>query len=413
MIGAAPIDKPDFSPARPDTFKKLLQDLEQCWGWMRPEDAAVWLGWTAAASLGGFPAWRSHLYAHGSRGSGKSGLIELAATLLGEVAGGVVNDATEAGLRQSRNNHARPILIDEFEPEDNPGTSSRQDRMLALFRAMSGGKGGRIARGGADHTAVSFRTLGAAYVTSINHIHLQPQDRSRFVMIELKALPVNAPPDLFLRLRDCCGGLSAKFRGRMLMRSLIWDTTHATIAMRAKQLGADTRQADTAATVLTGLDLLLHDRPVDQLRLDKLDPMLRNLIDESGEADQDSEGTDALEYLLNKTLPLDHGVRRSVRELVNHTMFGDPCEGSADPIAELCRFGIHPLPDKSKLAIRLGGSAPTAKLFSDTKWRDGAHASALKKLNGVCKPPNPVRLGTGLKQRVLMIPAELLRCEVG
>lgn len=198
MVGAAPIEQPDVAPARLDTFKSLLRDLEKCWGWMRPEDVAVWLGWTAAASLGGFPDWRSHLYGHGSRGNGKSGLIKLAATLLGEVAGGVVNDAPEAGLRQSRNNHARPILIDEFEPEDNPGTSSRQDRMLALFRVMSGGKGGRIARGGADHTADSFRMWGAAYVTSINHIHLQPQYRSRFLICIDPAKSAQVKPPSFL-----------------------------------------------------------------------------------------------------------------------------------------------------------------------------------------------------------------------
>ena len=54
--------------------------------------------------------------------------------LLGGLAGDVLNDATEAALRQSRNNEARPVLIDEFEPDDNARNGARQDAIFALFR---------------------------------------------------------------------------------------------------------------------------------------------------------------------------------------------------------------------------------------------------------------------------------------
>ena len=51
----------------------------------------------------------------------------LAASMLGEFGGSVLNDATEAGIRQSRNNQARPILIDEFEPDQSVRNGSKQD----------------------------------------------------------------------------------------------------------------------------------------------------------------------------------------------------------------------------------------------------------------------------------------------
>lgn len=174
MIAAARITPPDFSPISTESVENLLSQLRALWGWKRSLDADIFFGWVAAASLGGFPAWRSHLYVCGTRGSGKSKLMEIAAALLGEFAGSVLNDSTEAGLRQSRNNQARPILIDEFEQDESARNGSKQDNMLALFRRMSGGDGGRVSRGGADHSSVSFRSLGAAYVTSINHIHLEP-----------------------------------------------------------------------------------------------------------------------------------------------------------------------------------------------------------------------------------------------
>ena len=152
-------------------MSELLKNLRNSWGWKSKYDAVVFFGWIAAAYLGGFPSWRAHLYVHGSRDSGKSKLMELAASLLGDLAGDVVNDATEAGLRQSRNNQAGPVLIDEFEPDENARNGAKQDGMLGLFRRMSGGHGGRTSRGGADHSSVSFRLLGPAYVPSINHIH--------------------------------------------------------------------------------------------------------------------------------------------------------------------------------------------------------------------------------------------------
>ena len=131
---------------------------------------------------------------------------------------------------------------------------------------MSGGGGGRISRGGADHSAVTFRSLGAAYVTSINHINLEPQDRSRFVMLELDPLPHSDDPmrsikelhSLECRARE----LSPAFFKRMLSLSERWDVTHATIAAEARRRGADARQADTLATVLTGRDLALHESKV-------------------------------------------------------------------------------------------------------------------------------------------------------
>jgi hypothetical protein len=138
MIGAPPIAPPDNTFINPEEVEFLLSELKALWGWKRDVDADIFLGWVAAAILGGFPAWRSHLYVYGSRGSGKSKLMEVAAGMLGEFGGSVLNDATEAGIRQSRNNQARPILIDEFEPDQGVRNESKQDGMFALFRRMSG-----------------------------------------------------------------------------------------------------------------------------------------------------------------------------------------------------------------------------------------------------------------------------------
>ena len=397
-----------FQRVPQDTELNLLRTIKRLWGWKRDVDADIWLGWVAAACLGGFPDWRAHLYVHGNRGCGKSKLIELAARLLGDLAGDVVNDATEAGLRQSRNNQARPLLIDEFEPDDNPRNASKQDGMMALFRRMSGGAGGRISRGGADHSPVSFRTLGAVYVTSINHIHMEPQDRSRFIVLELQSLPDCPDPILaaedLIRAFDVCGEISTRFRGRLLRQSERWGRTNAAISAKARSLGADARQASTVATILTGLDLALFDGDIDRQRMDDLEDPMKALIADSGEADEASEGRDVLDHLLSEFLSLDHGMKRTVRDLVLAEVNQEVIAGLDDASAALRRHGVHVDRENQRLALRSGRFTPTARFYANTKWRNGAHASALLKLEGVVRPASAVRLSPNEQHRVVLVP---------
>lgn len=408
MIGSRRITAPQFARLPQDTELNLLRTIKRLWGWKRDVDADIWLGWVAAACLGGFPDWRAHLYVHGNRGSGKSKLIELAARLLGDFSGDVVNDATEAGLRQSRNNQARPLLIDEFEPDNNPRSASRQDGMLALFRRMSGGAGGRISRGGSDHSPVSFRMLGAVYVTSINHIHMEPQDRSRFIVLELQSLPdcqdpIAAAEDLS-RAFALCGEISTRFRGRLLRQSERWDRTHSAISAKARSFGADARQAATAATILAGLDLALFDGDIDHLRMEDLEVAMKALIVDSGEADEGSEGRDVLDHLLSASLPLDRGIKRTVRELVFAEVNQEVIAGLDDASGALRRHGVYVGRENQYLALRSGRSTPTAQLYANTKWRNGAHASALLKLEGVVRPPSAVRVSRNEQHRVVLVP---------
>ena len=408
MLAASPISLPEVNCGPLGQFKDLFHRIEKQWGWQRPEDPLIWFGWVAAASLGGFPQWRAHLYVHGTRGTGKSKLIELAACLLGDLAGEVLNDVSEAGLRQSRNNEARPLLIDEFEPDDNLRNATRQDSTLGLLRIMSGGPGGRISRGSSDHSAVSFRILGAAYLSSINHIHLEPQDRSRFVLMELHALPdqenpTQAAKDLFELFAEA-KKISARFRGKVFGQSPRWERTLAAVSARARLLGADNRQATTAATILAGFDLALFDGEIDELRLQDLDGALNILLADGRESDQCSESQEALDHLLSASLSLDHGIKRTVGELIHAEIKGENVDGVGDKTSALLRYGIHVDREKRQIAVRTGRSTPTAGLFEATKWRKGAHASALLKLEGATRPGAAVRFMRNQQHRVIQLP---------
>lgn len=100
-----------------------------------------------------------------------------------------------------------------------------------------------------------------------------------------------------------------------------------------------------------------------------------------------------------------------MRELLQNVIAGTSLVGVTDPNGALNRFGVHVLQDKECVAVRLGKTSPIAKLYSETKWRSGAHGSALLKLDGVEKPKSAVRLSPNLQQRAILVPLDSLPFE--
>lgn len=190
----------------------------------------------------------------------------------------------------------------------------------------------------------------------------------------------------------------------MLRESVRWDQAHAAFKAYSQKIGADARQAETAATIATGLDLALYSGPVDNGRLSASESLLKVLIADGDEEEAGSEGHDALAHLLSYQLLLDHGIRRSVIELTSAIVGSVPVEGVGQPEAALERYGIHLDKDKEYLLLCSGPSTPTADLFNETKWRKGAHVSALKKLDGVIRPKSAVRFRNSGQKRVIAIP---------
>ncbi|WP_139250912.1 hypothetical protein [Palleronia salina] len=409
MVGASAINPPVSDPCLAAQLNTLLQNIRRGWGWARPIDAEVYLGWVAAAFLGGFPDWRTHLHVSGGRGSGKSSLMEVTSLMLGDLAGGILNDVTEAGIRQARNNQARPLLMDEFEPEQ--GRSSRQGSIISFIRLMSGGGGGKIARGSSDHTSKSFRALGPVYLSAINHVEFAPQDRSRFVFLQLDALPALGGPvegaERLQQTRKMAKRLSSALWARMLAQSVRWDRDYLAVKASLDAKGADARQAATIATIVLGRDLLLYEGSITEERLEHAEELMRAMLADASVSTGDSEAEDALGCALDCVIPLDHGVGRSVREILG-SLLADIGEAVLGGEAALNRAGVFIRWPQREIAIRTGAKV---KLFEDSKWAGGAHSSALSKLPGAAKSANSINLAPGNKQRAVLIPIGILGFE--
>lgn len=250
------IPRPWHEPAGEAPGVKLLQ-LLQSWNWKRPVlDPLLALGAIGASPIGGWLAWRPNVWISGGRGTGKStlngqdGLLHL---LLGE---GLfrTGNASAAGIRQSLKNATVPVLFDEIEAsEDN----RRVKEVIELARVASSGD--KMTRGTADHTAQEFTLRSVFWFSSILIPPLEPQDRSRLALLELKPFPAKTKPiDL--------NTLGLPKLGRQLQRRMV-DGLHRLHATKAKfhtalaELGHDNRACDQFGTLLACADLLLNDWP--------------------------------------------------------------------------------------------------------------------------------------------------------
>lgn len=264
---------------------KLLQ-LVSTWNWKRDRlDAYLFMGAVGASMVGGALKWRPNVWITGGAGTGKS-------SLNGE--GGVTDllfgpsvlrtgNASSAAIRQTLKNSTVPVMFDEIEAsEDN----RQVNQVVELARVAS--SGATMHRGGQDHQAHEFTLRSLFWFSSINIPPLQPQDRSRLAILELRPLPANAKA---LRLDK--EGLPTI--GRALQRRMIdgWPLLEETIARFHEVLarkGHSRRAADQFGTLLACAHRLLNDElPDDEELAEWADLCAPNRMAEVSEATADHE----------------------------------------------------------------------------------------------------------------------------
>lgn len=250
---AAPIPRPWHEAVDEKPAEKLLK-LYRTWHWKRELlDPRFLLGWTGAALIGGALAWRPNVWITGGRGTGKSTLNGEDGAIARLLDGGVfrTSNASAAAIRQSLKNSTVPVMFDEIEAsEDN----RRVQEVVELARISS--SGGTLQRGGQDHQAHEFTLRSAFMFSSILIPPLQPQDRSRLGILELKPLPRDGKP---LVLGDWnLGELGRKLQRRMIDGFERLDATKAKFHLALQQVGHDARACDQLGTLLACADVLLE-----------------------------------------------------------------------------------------------------------------------------------------------------------
>lgn len=252
---AAPTPRPHHESGGAVEVERLLS-LISTWHWRRGHlDAMLALGWIAQSSIAGALHWRSHLFVTGGRGTGKStfnGKEGLCDRVLGTGALRTGN-ATEAAVRQMLRAQTIPVIFDEFEP--NAFNQHKLAAVLELARVAS--SGGDIHRGSSDHKAAEFVLNSAFQFSAILTPHMEPQDRSRFAILELEPLREGTK-------RIDLDGANLPAIGAVLARRMLdgwwrWNETFLAYHDALTGKGHSARSADTFGTLLAAADLALYD----------------------------------------------------------------------------------------------------------------------------------------------------------
>ena len=156
----------------------LLPYSDSTLRWIIP--AILFLGPTCGAL-----DFRPGAWTDGEQGSGKSTLYS---EFFGRIWSGCcyrfTGATSEAGIRQDTGSDALPVTFDEAEAR-TPRSVSRLDAVLELIRQSSTETGGRIVKGSASGTAVSFEVRSMFALFSIAAPAMETADESRMARVTL------------------------------------------------------------------------------------------------------------------------------------------------------------------------------------------------------------------------------------
>ena len=193
-------------------------DLCELLSWSKPINAALLAGWCVVAPICGALSWRPHMWLTGGKGTGKTWILEnIIKPTVGGSALSVMSSTTEAGIRQTLGNDARPVVFDEAEGEDK-SARKRIQAVLELARQASSEAAAAIFKGTATGRSMAFHIRSCFLFASIGVSITQDSDASR---ISILSLVPNRDSDRFDKIRrDVFGLLTPEYCAALRARSV-------------------------------------------------------------------------------------------------------------------------------------------------------------------------------------------------
>lgn len=153
--------------------------------WEKPVYGDLLAGWLAIADICGAMQWRPHLWLTGEAGSGKSWVYDhIVKRVTQDYALKVLGDTSEAGIRQSLGQDARPVVFDEAE-SNTKEDQARIQKILGLMRVASSETDAVIAKGSAGGQAKGYKIRSMFAFSSIGVGLEQFADKTRVSVLTL------------------------------------------------------------------------------------------------------------------------------------------------------------------------------------------------------------------------------------
>lgn len=365
----------------------LLESLN----WTQSSSAYLLAGWCFLAPICGALEWRPHAWLTGPAGSGKTWIMDnIVRPLMGNNFIHALGASSEAGIRQTLQNDALPVIIDEAESEKENQKNNIQN-ILTLMRQASSESGAKIYRGTVSGKNMEFCIRSMFLLSSIGMGIVQHADESRIVAL---SLGINRAADarekferIFATAQDLltdefCSGVRAR------AVSMIPTIRHnAKIFSKKVALMFGTqRSGDQYGTLLAGAYGLARDGEIDEgtdisIWLDMLKPC------ESDIAEEVSNERACLQTLLDATikLPTEGGLQEfTIGELIaivaGRSVMTDNDRVFHDADMALRRRGIRCAPESVAVYIAAKHSG-LRELLSKTPWEIN-YSQTLRNLPG-------------------------------
>lgn len=388
-----------------------LIDLCKMLSWENSLSAYLLAGAIALAPICGALDWRPHVWLIGAAGAGKTHVAEeIISKCVGPMMVNCAAKTTEPGVRRRLSSDAFPVMLDEFEANDQ-AEHARCKAMMGLARSASRETSAEILQGsqGADQSGQSFRIRSMFFFLSIG---LSAKDYADLTRISILGLKANrATPDAiakFHALQDMeratiteawVNGLHARMVG---MIPTIRHNAEVFALAGAKAMGTR-RLGDQVGALLAGAFALTSGKQITPEAatawIDAQD------WHEEQEIFQDVDGINCLARILEHKVPVDSRrgtLRRALGELADIAIkpVYDEDIGRVVAKATLKRYGLATM-DDGYLAISNTHSG-IAEILKGTPWAVN-WGRRLKLITGAMTVDGTIYY-TGGRTRAVMVP---------
>jgi putative DNA primase/helicase len=372
-------------------------------------------GWLAVAPICGVLPWRPHLWLTGERGHGKSWAMDNVVTpaLMGLILP-FASKTSEAAIRISLGQDARPSSIDEFETQ-NARDRERVQQVLDFLRHASSPSSAAIVKGTKDQGTRRYLARTCAIVSSVNLSLAQAADKSRFLICEFVA---GSGPDRererqFEALRTLQADvISEDLGGRLLARSLkLAKAVRASAEVFASVISVtygSRRLGDTIGVPLAGLWSLEHDAPVTRGEAEEFVLSSGFVADAAEQASSDPEWRQAATFLSQQTVRVlddeGHGLDLPIGEIVaGWAALGDTEMPTEAARRALKRAGLQVRGRRLEVA---NSSKFLAHVFRESIW-GASWAPTLRRMPGAERLATAVTWTPGLTSKGMSLPVEV------
>lgn len=242
---------------------------------------------------------------------------------------------TEAGIRQEIGHTARVILVDEFEHDRH------RQQILNLFRSST--RGTDIIRGTTHQRAQKFHLKHIPWVSAIETGLKSEADRSRYIILDLQAIPKGRPSTLTLPGEDVLADLGKRL---MVVALRNWKAAkRLAVVLKGRSYGEAGKEVDRRVVESYGVPCAML-AAVMGMDDEKAAGLLSSVLGKRKfNEDQETDEEALIRDILESEVRLPRGGQMTVSQLLVTKSWELDSDGSQKmtPSRILERVGIKPI----------------------------------------------------------------------